>query len=76
MSGDESAFPTTEDNYVLSGLNGLTKRELFAALIMGSILQGIGPRYWRNGGEEQNITHNVEIAVEYADALIAELEKK
>jgi hypothetical protein len=45
---------------------GLTKRELFAAMAM----QGVPPGYF------ESLERTAEYAVERADALIAELEKK
>jgi len=57
---DEPAFPTSMDR-----TTGLTKREYFAVMAM----QGFATKGW-----EQNMAANW--AVEYADALLAALERK
>jgi len=64
---DEPAFPT--DAKVLR--RGLTKREYFAAMAM----QGIA-RDWSNDVTNWRIEKMAKCAVEYADALLAALERK
>lgn len=61
MIADDSAFPLHEGAFP-----GLTKRELFAAMAMQGLAADPEPR----GGMEA-----ASVAVEWADALIAELAK-
>lgn len=65
------AFPqilVNERGSVIEG--GLTKRELFAAMAMQATLS-------RNPGEVRFTADSVAVAsIEYADALLAELEKE
>lgn len=71
---DESAFPSKQDTY--SAENGLTKRELFAAMAMQGMLADhtLAIGYGKSEGDEL-MENTVSSAVRYADALLAELEK-
>ena len=62
---DDSAYPITEQQSDYSYMQGLTKRELFAAMA----LQGLVSRM--NGSVEDDVY----AAVKAADALIEELNK-
>jgi len=50
---------------------GLTKRELFAAMAMQSLASVPSP----GGRTTSDVTCDIELAVTYADALLAELER-
>ena len=70
-NSDMPAMPTQVNGGDLYG--GLTKREHFAGLAMQGLLESTlftiseTPEYWKND--------TIESAVEFADALLAELEK-
>ena len=68
MSGNEPAYPWGEHGTVLGGL---TKRELFAAMAM----QGLAAVPLQGESPSGAVKSDVERAVKYADALIAELAK-
>jgi hypothetical protein len=70
---DEPVHPTkiSHPNGMTKQYNGLTKREYFAAMAM----QGIA-RDWSNDVTNWRIEKMAKCAVEYADALIAALERK
>ena len=71
MNADQPAYPQhgwTNDPKILDRMrhqSGLTKREYFAAMAMQGILSNNLP--WNN---------IVKASIDYADALLAELEKK
>lgn len=69
MSGTR-VFPIKGDE-VLAEQRGLSKRELFAAMVLGHILQMDGIAYL-----QKNKVWSAESAVELADALIAALAKE
>ncbi len=80
--GKESVFPEFEGTSRAGmgpGLRpykgGLTKRELVAAMAMQG-LSGIGPVKSKGVLALVNPKEMAEVAVKYADALIAELEKR
>ena len=69
--GEESAHPTSEANrYEYE--TGLSKREHFAAMAMQGLIAGC--LSGNNSGF--TVQGNVLAAVEYADALLAELDKE
>jgi hypothetical protein len=71
---EDPAFPNNLEQYdnfgnlTSVGATGLTKREYFAAIAIQGILA--------NASGISNADHWIKIAIIYADALIAELEKK
>jgi len=72
-NGDEAAFPVPVirrlDGEIIDGpYCGITKRELFAAMILGGVVHNTA--HWRAP------LKSAEMAVQYADALLAELEGK
>lgn len=74
--GAFSAFPAVNESGTVNR-DGLTKRELFAAMAMQGMLsdQGSGP-YLSREELEAGMTYPktvAEMSVEYADALLAEL---
>lgn len=76
--GNEPAFPTP-NTLVMGGVGhdirsagGLTKRELFAAMAMQGFISGC----YAGNNAGFTVHGNCFAAVEYADALIAELEKE
>lgn len=90
MSGDESVFPDYTQKVVIpkpgqafpwpefGPIEGLTKRELFAAMAMQGMVQALTKL---NGTISPEIIQNRpksvgEISIVYADALIAELDKE
>jgi len=69
-NGNESAYPFTEDygNGAITA-QGLTKRELFAAMAMCSLIEAAGENYY-----EPTIT--AKTALDYTNALIEQLNKE
>lgn len=63
---NEPAFPIKINNHDL--YFGLTKRELIAAMAMQKMVDPTNRKEWAN--------QVAKIAVDYADALLAELEKE
>src|SRR5690606_11693639 len=79
---DEPAFPEARFENDPAGIGqgilhypGVTKRELFAAMAMQGLV-GIGPIKSKNSIALINPKEMAITAIEYADALIAELEKE
>ncbi|KAF1698328.1 hypothetical protein CSC62_05310 [Pseudoxanthomonas jiangsuensis] len=70
-AGSEPAYPVPNDANV-NGQEGLTKRELFAAMAM----QGLASVPADGGLRPEWIATDAQNAVAYADALLAELEKQ
>jgi hypothetical protein len=70
------AEPKTQNDLGIT-YRGLTKRELLAAMAMQGILSGdLITGLIRGGGKEETFCRDISImAVEHADALIAELNK-
>jgi hypothetical protein len=77
MSKNEAAFPVLDTNSVGTLClreTGLTKRELIAAMAMQSLST---PHYSERRGRMEGLepVATAEAAIEYADALLAELAK-
>lgn len=71
---NDPAYPVPNDRGYIRDYDGLTKRELFAAMAMQALAQGICKM--DDFGIITNAPNDVaEIACTYADALIAELNK-
>lgn len=71
---NEIAFPKNMNFTV-----GLTKRELFAAMAMQGVAAGLHSTvgsHNRSGGSQFDPVDGAKMSVMYADALIAELERK
>lgn len=71
-NSNEPAFPRATQNM----WTGLTKREYFAAMAMQGLLSGLG--FVEKDGQVGLISHEelAKPSVDYADALLAELEKE
>ncbi len=73
---DEPAFPTMSNGYIQGGLS---KKELFAAMAMQGFASDMQFRsIFKNEVKDNGLLHEciAGLAVDYADALIVELEKK
>ena len=80
-NADMPAMPQTEESYnaageyILEVRGGLTKREHFAAMAMQGVLSGVnGDADLHNSAEEWK-EDVASASVEFADALLAELER-
>lgn len=76
MKSDKPAFPQLDGfairddaPYIPSRSDGLSRRELFAAMAMQGILAGLPPT------ANYCVSETTRTAIEHADALIAELDK-
>lgn len=74
--GEETAFPNPE---FIQGGDGLTKRELFAAMAMQGILSDESNLNWADTIAERNSETTYQVAarnaVRFADALLDQLSK-
>lgn len=78
-NGEQPAYPTIVygvGNEVNDTINGLTKREYFAAMAMQGILSGSTDNHALVQGGDFNTPHIALKAVQLADELLKQLETK
>lgn len=71
MNGNEPAYPQALEFVPCINPSGLTKRELFASMV----LQGMAASNGTDGAYYSSASSTASQAVEWADALLAELAK-